>query len=153
MPESEARLDPSLAGLRSVQESLRTRFDDFRQALDRRDEEAYRAALADFEERLRRWTGAAEGVIVVAAGRAGIAGQDPARELRLEYVQLRELSRYLLALVVERAKIADVLGIAENLERRLAAHEKGLSDVYYPACAAILTAEEWRMLGDAAPPP
>ena len=153
MPESDPRLVPSLAGLVAVQGSLRARFDDFRQALDRRDEEAYRAALADFEARLRRWTNAAERVIVPAAGRAAIPGRDAIRELRLEYVQLRELTRYLLSLVTERGGIGDVLGIAENLERRLAAHEKGLSDVYYPACAAALTAEEWGILRDAAPPP
>jgi len=153
LPESEARLAPSLAALIAAQASLRHRFDDFRQALDRRDEAAYRAALADFEEHLRRWTSASESVIVVAAGRVGITGQDPVRELRLEYVQLRELTRYLLSLVTGRAKIADVLGIAENLERRLAAHEKGLSDVYYPACAPVLTPEEWEILRDEAPPP
>jgi hypothetical protein len=153
LPASDAGLAASLAGLLAVQASLRHRFDDFRQAFARRDEEAYRAALADFEGHLRAWTSASERAIVPAAGRAGIPGRDAIRELRLEYVQLRELTRYLLSLVTGRAKIADVLGIAENLERRLAAHEGGLADVYYPACAATLTAEEWGVLREAAPPP
>lgn len=153
MPESETFLEPSLAGLLGVQGALRARFEDFRQALSRRDEEAYRAALADFERALRRWTLAAERVVGPASGRAAIPGPDPARELRLEYVQVRELARYLLALVTERAPIADVLGLTENLSRRLAAHEKDLEEVYYPACAPMLTAEEWGALRDAAPPP
>lgn len=153
MPESEERLDASLEGLVGVQNALRARFEDFRQALSRRDGEAYRAALADFELVLRRWTLAAERAIGAASGRAAIPGPDPARELRLEYVQVRELTRYLLSLVTERAPIADVLGLAENLSRRLAAHERDLEEVYYPACARVLTAEEWRVLRDAAPPP
>jgi hypothetical protein len=152
LPESDSRLEPSLDGLFAVQASLNGRFEDFRQALSRRDEEAYRLALSDFDACLRRWTNAAESVVVPAAGRAEIPGPDPGRELRVEYVQLRELSRYLLSLVAERAKIADVLGIAENLSRRLAAHGRDLETVYYPACAAIFTPQDWRVLADAAPP-
>lgn len=151
MPESERRLEPTLAGLLSVQGALRARFEDFRQALGRRDEEAYRVALADFEAALRRWTTAAERTLGEASGRAAIPGPDPARELRVEYVQLRELARYLLSLVTQRAPIADVLGLAENLSRRLAAHERDLEEVYYPACAPLLTPDEWRQLADAAP--
>ena len=152
MPESEERFEPTLAGLRAVQRSLAARFEDFRQALARRDEEAYRVALADFEGALRRWTAAGEEVVVAAARRVEIAGRDPARELRLEYVQLRELARYLRTLVGERARIADVLGITENLSRRLAAHGRDLEEVYYPACAPVLTVDDWRALGAAAPP-
>jgi hypothetical protein len=152
LPESERRLEPTLEGLRSVQASLRARFEDFRQALSRRDEEAYRVALLDFEGALRRWTIAGERVVGSASGRAPIPGPDPSRELRLEYVQLRELARYLLSIVTERAPIADVLGLAENLSRRLDAHERDLRDVYYPACAPMFTPEEWRALADAAPP-
>ena len=86
-------------------------------------------------------------------GTRGHPGPDPARELRLEYVQVRELARHLLSLVGERAPIADILGLTENLSRRLAAHERDLEEVYYPACAPLLTAEDWRALGEAAPPP
>jgi hypothetical protein len=153
LPESEPGLEPTVAGLLDVETSLRRRFDDFRQALERRDEEAYRVALTDFEGALRRWTIAGERVVASAAGRVEIAGRDPARELRLEYVQLRELARYLLSLVTEHEKIADVLGIAENLSRRLSAHARDLEIVYYPACAPTLTTDEWRVLREAAPPP
>ena len=153
MPGSEPRLEPTLEGLVAVQNALRARFADFRQALSRRDEEAYRVALADFEAALRRWSIAGERVVGAASGRAPIPGPDPSRELRLEYVQLRELARYLLSIVLERKPNADVLGLTENLERRLDAHERDLREVYYPACAPILTPEEWRALADAAPPP
>jgi hypothetical protein len=46
-----------------------------------------------------------------------------------------------------------VLGLVENLERRLSAHESEMEKVYYPSVAPLLTQEEWRMLGDSAPPP
>jgi len=152
LPESDSRLQPTLDGLVAVQNAVRARFDDFRQALSRRDEEAYRVALADFEAVLRRWTIAGERVVGSTAGRAPIPGPDPSRELRLEYVQLRELARYLLSIVLERKPIADVLGLAENLSRRLDAHERDLREVYFPACAPMFTPEEWRALADAAPP-
>jgi len=48
---------------------------------------------------------------------------------------------------------ADVQGLVENLERRLAAHESEMERVYYPAAAPLLTAEEWRILSESAPPP
>jgi hemerythrin HHE cation binding domain-containing protein len=138
--------------LLAVQRSLRSRFDDFRAALDRRDEAAYRVALADFHGHLRRWTFVEERVLLPALARASFAGRDPQRELRLEYVQIRELTRYLLSQIDERATIADVLGLAENLERRLAAHQSEMAKVYYPTAATLLTPEERRLLADGAPP-
>jgi hemerythrin HHE cation binding domain-containing protein len=140
--------DPLLA----AQRSLRSRFQDFRAALERRDEAAYRVALADFQGHLRRWTVVEERVLLPALARASFAGRDPQRELRLEYVQIRELTRYLLAQIDERATIADVLGLAENLERRLAAHQSEMEKVYYPTAATLLTPEERRLLTEAAPP-
>ncbi len=92
------RLEPvgtSLEGLKAAQQALRGRFDDFRRALERRDEEAYRLGLTDFHACLRRWTEAEEKALLPAILRAGILGRDPQRELRLEWVQLRELTRYL----------------------------------------------------------
>jgi hypothetical protein len=53
----------------------------------------------------------------------------------------------------ERAPLADVLGLVENLERRLAAHESEMEKVYYPGAAPLLTPDEWRLLRDSAPPP
>ncbi len=141
----------SLEGLMAAQEALRSRFEDFRRALDRRDEEAYRLGLTDFHLCLRRWTEAEEKALLPAVLREGIAGRDPQRELRLEWVQLRELTRYLLSQVNDRAPIGDILGFAENLERRFAAHQSEMEKVYYPAAARVLTGEEWKTLVRAAP--
>ena len=139
--------------LLAVQKGLRGRFDDFRRALERREDDACRLALADFHAHLSRWTAAEERILLPALSRTSFPGRDPQRELRLEYVQIRELTRYLLSQIGERAPLADVLGLVENLERRLAAHESEMEKVYYPSAAPLLTAEEWRLLGDSAPPP
>lgn len=136
----------------AIQKGLRSRFDDFRGALGRRDEAAYRLALADFHESLCRWSAAEERVLLPALLRASFPGRDPQRELKLEYVQIRELTRYLLSQIDERAPIADVLGLAENLERRLTAHESEMEKVYYPTAATLLTSEERRILTEMAPP-
>jgi len=146
-------VEESLEGLVAAQGSLRSRFDDFRHALERRDEEAYRVALADFHACLRRWTEAEESALLPAVLRAGLPGREPGRELRLEWVQVRELTRYLLSQVSERARLSDLLGFTENLARRLAAHESEMETVYYPAAAASLTPEEWARLEGAAPRP
>lgn len=146
-------MTPDAQGLLAAQESLRRRFDEFRGALERRDEAAYRMALSDFHERLCRWTAAEERVLLPALLRAALPGRDPQREVRLEYVQLRELTRFLLSELARRAPMADVLGLVDNLERRLTAHESEMKTVYYPAASARLDAEEWRALAEAAPPP
>jgi len=142
-----------LATLLSAQRGLRSRFEDFRRALERRDEEAYRVALTDFHACLRRWTEAEEKALLPAVLRAGVPGRDPQRELRLEWVQVRELTRSLLWQVNERARLSDLLGFTENLARRLAAHESEMETVYYPAAAATLRGDEWTSLAEAAPAP
>jgi hypothetical protein len=144
-------LSSALAFLVSAQDSLRSRFDDFRAALDRRDEEAYRLALADFHRCLVAWTEAEEKALLPAVLRADIPGRDPQRELRLQWVQVRELTRYLLDQITGNAPIADVLGLTENLARRFAAHQSEMESVYCPAAAASLTADELAMLQEAAP--
>lgn len=139
--------------LLAVQRGLRSRFDDFRRAFERREDDACRLALADFHAQLTRWSVAEERVLVPALSRASFPGRDPQRELRLEYVQIRELTRYLYSQIAERAPLADVLGLVENLERRLVAHESEMEKVYYPAAAPLLTPEEWRILSESTPPP
>jgi len=143
---------PKDADLLGPQRRLRARFDDFRGALERRDRAAQSLALRDFEERLRRWTRREEEVLLPILARAPMPGRDPARELRLEYVQLRELTRYLQELVSGNGSIGDVLGLVENLDRRLTAHEREMETVYYPAAAPGLTPEDLRRLRDEAPP-
>jgi hypothetical protein len=135
------------------QRILRSRFEDFRKALVRRDRAAYELALRDFEGELRRWTEAEERVLLPALARVGVPGRDPQRELRLEYVQVRELTRYLLEQVSKSGAIGDILGLVENLDRRLAAHEAEMERVYYPAVASVLSPEERAKLAEAAPSP
>jgi hemerythrin HHE cation binding domain-containing protein len=144
---------PRTETLFAVQGSLRHRFDEFRGALERRDEAAYRMALSDFHGHLCRWTAAEERVLLPLLTPERLPGRDPQRELRLEYVQIRELTRYLLSELVRRAPMADVLGLVENLERRLTSHESEMRTVYYPAVSALLDADAWRQLDEAAPPP
>jgi len=144
-------VDHSLNGLLSAQRALESRFADFRLALDRRDEPAYRLGLADFLGCLVSWTQGEEQALLPAISRAQIPGPDPQRELKLEFVQLRELTRILMSLVGDREKLADLLGLTENLGRRLAAHGVGVSEVNYPAAAANLTEEDWTVLSGAAP--
>jgi hypothetical protein len=146
-------VDPSLEGLLSAQRALSDRFDDFRGALDRRDEAAYRVALADFQLCLRLWTEAEEKALLPALARLDFPSRDPQRELRLQWVQVRELTRYVLSQVTEHARLSDVLGLTDNLAQRLAAHQSEMERVYYPAAAPRLTAEEWKILEGAAPPP
>lgn len=141
----------SLEWLLDGQRALRDRFNDFAGALRRNDKTALDVALLDFEQHLRRWTEAEETALIPAVMRASIPGRDPRRELRLEYVQLRELTNFLVRGRADRAQPSELRGYVENLERRLTAHENGNRDVYYPAAAGSLTEEEWEALEAARP--
>jgi hypothetical protein len=143
-------MEDTLARLRRAQLSLRSRFEDFRAALERRDGPAYRLGLADFQGALERWSGVEERALLPALDRAPVPGRDSRRELRLEFVQLRELTRQLRAQIEGGARLSDILGLAENLGRRLHAHERGLTDVYLPAATAALTEAEREALETAA---
>lgn len=138
--------------LLDVQRSLRSRFEDFKVAFRNQNIAAAEVALADFEKHLRGWTEAEEQVLIPALERAQIAGRDVRRELRLEYVQIRELSRYLLQQIREGIRLSNLHGYAENLDRRLHAHESEMEKVYYPAAERTLSPEEWNVLGNARPP-
>jgi hypothetical protein len=142
-----SRLDSLLA----VQRALRSRFDEVQRAWRRENRTAMDVALADFERNFRRWTVAEEEALIPALQRAGIQGRDPRRELRLEYVQIRELARFLVQQVGEGVRSSHLAGFFDNLDRRLHAHEKEMATVYYPAAAALLTAEEWTILETARP--
>ena len=85
--------------------------------------------------------------------RIGVPGRDPQRELKLEYVQVRELTRYLLEQVGKGGSVGDILGLIENLDRRLAAHEAEMERIYYPAAAPALTEADRLLLDAAAPKP
>jgi hypothetical protein len=62
------------------------------------------------------------------------------------------LTRYVLEQISQNGRLADVLGLVDNLERRLSAHESEMEKVYYPAVAGALTPEELRALQEARPP-
>ncbi len=141
----------AIALLVEAQAALRSRFEDFRGAFERRDEAAHRLALSDFHDRLCRWTQTEERVLLPALSRARISGRDPRRELSLEYVQLRELTRNLRLQIEGHARMADLLGLLENLSRRFDAHEREMLEIYYPAAGPVLTPEERRTLEEAAP--
>lgn len=138
--------------LLSVQRALRTRFDEFRLAMRRENTTAAEIALDDFERHLRRWTEAEEQVLIPALQRAQIPGRDVRRELRLEYVQIRELTRFLLQQIREGIHSSNLVGYLENLDRRMHAHEAEMENVYYPAAESMLTEEEWKVLEAAKPP-
>jgi hypothetical protein len=141
----------SVESLLIAQRALRARFDDFRGALQRRDRTAVEVSLIDFDENLRQWTAAEEKALVPALRRREIAGRNAERELRLEYVQIRELTRYLVRQISEGIRAEDLGGFVENLDRRLRAHESEMEHVYYPAAVSILTAVEWEILETAQP--
>jgi hypothetical protein len=143
----------SVESLVSAQRALRSRFDDFRQALRHNDKTALEVALFDFDQQLRRWTEAEEASLVAAVERTGVQGLDPRRELRLEFVQLRELTGFIVKQFAAGIRARDLAGYVENLDRRLHAHENGLRSVYYPAASKSLTAVEWAALLAARPEP
>jgi len=137
--------------LLAAQRALRSRFDDFQRALRNENRSAMEVAIADFEQHLRDWTEAEEKALMPAVIRAQIHGRDSRRELRIEYVQIRELARYIAQLISEHLPSMNIIGYVENLDRRLHAHESEMEKVYYPAAAALLTDEEWSVLEAARP--
>jgi hypothetical protein len=141
----------SLDWLLEGQRALRERFDDFAAALRRNDKTALDVALGDFEKNLRRWTEAEEKALIPAVSRVEIPGRDPRRELRLEYVQIRELTNFIARGRETKAQPSELLGYVENLNRRLTAHERENRSVYYPAAAGSLTEDEWAILEAARP--
>ncbi|HEX3582399.1 MAG TPA: hypothetical protein VH087_11605 [Thermoanaerobaculia bacterium] len=141
-----------LETLLAAQHALRDRFQDFFRAMQRENALAAGVALDDYERHLRRWTEAEEQALIPALERAALPGRNVRYELRLEYVQLRELTRFLLQQLQEGIRPSHLLGYTQNLARRLQAHEQQMSEVYYPAAAAELTEGEWQLLEAARPP-
>jgi hypothetical protein len=141
----------TLQELAAVQSTLRNRWIDFRRAFERRDGAAYRLALDDFARHLRRWTLAEERSLVPALSRSTGAPRHAARELKVELVQVRELTRFLLEQISTHSPLADVLGLIENLDRRFGAHEDRLLSDYFPAAVPSLTEDDWAELRESAP--
>jgi hypothetical protein len=141
----------TLDELAAAQRALRSRWTDFRRAFERRDGAAYRMALDDFSRHLRRWTQAEERSLLPALSRSADSPRHAPRELKVELVQVRELTRFLLEQIGSHSPLADVLGLIENLDRRLGAHESQLLSEYFPAGVSSLTDEEWTDLRESAP--
>lgn len=133
------------------QRALRDRFNDVAGAMRRNDKTALDIALDDFERHLRAWTEAEEKAVIPAVSRVSIPGRDARRELRLEYVQIRELTNFIARGRENRAQPSELLGYLENLDRRLSAHELENRSVYYPVAAGSLTEDEWAILEAARP--
>ena len=140
-----------LEKLLAAQHALRDRFEDFFRAMQRENALAAAVALDDYERNLRRWTEAEEKALMPALDRAALPGRNVRYELRLEYVQLRELTRFLLQQLQEGIRPSHLLGYTQNLGHRLQAHEQQMSEVYYPAAAPELTEQEWNILEAARP--
>ena len=138
--------------LLAAQHALRDRFEDFFRAMQRENALAAGVALDDYERHLRRWTEAEEKALIPALTRVTLPGRNVQYELRLEYIQLRELTRFLLQQLQEGIRPSHLLGYTQNLARRLQAHEQQMSDVYYPAAAPEISAGEWAVLEAARPP-
>lgn len=153
MPAAGDRAGISGAVLGDAQRALRNRFDDFQKAFERRDEAAARVAILDFHARLREWTAALESTLLPALAAASSPRRDLQRELSLDFVQLRELTRYLIEQIADRAALSDILGLIQNLDRRLLAHASQMETVYVGAATAVLTPEGWRSLEKARPDP
>lgn len=130
---------------------MRSRFEDFRRALDRRDEVAYRVALTDFLANLRTWSSAVERTLVPAL-ETTTDRKELSRELRVDLVQLRELTRYVLEQLDSNARLSDVLGLVDNLGRRLDAHGRQTRELYAPAAETCLDDPGWAALAAALPP-
>ncbi len=140
-----------LETLLAAQHALRDRFQDFFRAMQRENALAAGVALDDYERHLRRWTEAEQKALIPALTRVPLPGRNVQYELRLEYIQLRELTRFLVQQLQEGIRPSHLLGYTQNLARRLQAHEQQMSEVYYPAAAPELTEEEWTLLDAARP--
>lgn len=138
--------DAGFDALLAPQRALRARFETFRGALSRGDRVAVELELREFELALRRRIELELRILQPALARAPLPGRDARRELELDYVQLRELTRHLATRIASGVASGEVLGFVENLDRRLSAHESEMERVYFPAVAAALSAEDRRAL-------
>ena len=123
-------MDPALRNrLAEDHRSLDERFGRFLGAATGGDPAAAAEAIRAFDEGLRRHTALEEETILppppdgrLAAAADETPEQRLSRELRLEHVQIRELSAMILRLLEERADLSGALHLAGNLARRWDAH-------------------------------
>jgi hypothetical protein len=136
---SEAAAGPDVHALFAPQRALRERFEAFRRALDAGDRVATEIVLLEFERGLRRRIELELRVLQPALATVALPGRNARRELEMQYVQLRELVRNLAQRIAANSPRSETIGFAENLDRRLSAHEAELERVYYPAAWPALS--------------
>ena len=141
MSESEAR-ELDVQALLAPQRGLRAQFESFRRALAAGDRVSTELVMAGFEHGLRRRIELELRVLQPALARVSFPGRDARRELEMQYVQLRELVRNLAQRIAANAPRGETIGFADNLDRRLSAHETELERVYYPAALPHLSAAD-----------
>lgn len=123
-------MDPGLPG-RLVEEhhALDALFGRFLAAATNGDADGAADAIAAFDGELRRHTALEEERLLPAPAAGGLAppadesaADRLSRELRLEHVQVRELSAMIRRLLDERRDVTGALRLAGNLARRWDAH-------------------------------
>lgn len=121
-------MTPELQALADEHRSLDELFGRFLAAATNGDAAEAARAIGGFDDALRRHTaleeerllGPAPGRLAAAEGESAAARLH--RELRLEHVQVRELSAMIRRLVGERGDLSGALRLAGNLARRWDAH-------------------------------
>ena len=127
---SAAKTDERLAkDLRGEHRRLDALFGEFLAAASRGDAEAAAAAIAAFDDDLRRHTALEEAHLFPPAAPGKLVappGEDPAaalgRQLRLEHVQIRELSGMMRRLLDDARDLEGARRLAGGLARRWDAH-------------------------------
>ena len=123
-------MDASLAEtLTSEHRVLDELFGRFLAAVSSADVEASREAIEEFDRELRRHTAVEEERVLPAPHGHKLAPPDAegereriGRELRVEHVQVREVSAMIVRLLGERGDLDGARALAANLARRWDAH-------------------------------
>ncbi|HYX19793.1 MAG TPA: hypothetical protein VFA98_03010 [Thermoanaerobaculia bacterium] len=119
--------------------SLDEHFGHFLAAATGGDAAAAARAIGEFDGMLRRHTAEEEERLLAAPSSRLVAAENEAprerlhRELRLEHVQVRELSAMIRRLLDERGDVAGALRLAGNLARRWDAHTAREERELFPA--------------------
>lgn len=120
---------PFAGALAAEHRRLDQLFGEFLAASFAGDADAARRSIERFDEALRKHTALEEdSVFPLPAGRKLVPAQEePARErlfreLRLEHVQIREVSGMILRLLADNGDLAAARALAPNLARRWDAH-------------------------------
>lgn len=131
MGNEENRVTPAVlvARLTGEHRRLDDLFGQFLAAMSAGDAGEALAASEAFDEALRSHTRIEEEEVFPPAFEEGLApslDEDPSRrlyrELRLEHVQIRELSGMIQRLLSEGVRLDEIPGLASNLARRWDAH-------------------------------